>query len=368
MRRARLEDVVPVDADWRSSPSRRTTPMARSRRCAARSGRFGARRSSVPAERRRQRGALAAAFGADAIVSCALTVPVERTRDGRRVAANRAGSRSRRSAAVAHNWLVATFARTAIPGQGRRRLSRDEVVEARAQHRRERVVRDPQRVARTPGAAWTAMFELELRADSRSAAVMKALGLAADRSSPVPDSRAARRQRRLPSADRARGSWRTASPARAAASRPRCCSICAPERAAPKAKRAQRRGRRARARAGIATPVNAVYRAALDDIAHMPRAVGSTASGRARCWRRSRGRSGGARSSAAMRHPDVPKRSTAGTSCIACSGSIAGASTNCPRNGAPTIAREAGAYFARSLAASADGDVSLAQLLGHKAT
>ena len=40
---------------------------------------------------------LAAAFGADAVVACALTVPVDRDRDGHVDRATRAGSRSRRS-------------------------------------------------------------------------------------------------------------------------------------------------------------------------------------------------------------------------------------------------------------------------------
>jgi len=58
---------------------------------------------------------LAAAFGADRIVSCALTVPVERGADGRVVAAKRGGIALAPVGSVAHNWLVAAFERTTIP-------------------------------------------------------------------------------------------------------------------------------------------------------------------------------------------------------------------------------------------------------------
>ncbi len=58
---------------------------------------------------------LAAAFGADHIVSCALTVPVERGADGRIVAAKRGGIALAPVGSVAHNWLVAAFERTTIP-------------------------------------------------------------------------------------------------------------------------------------------------------------------------------------------------------------------------------------------------------------
>jgi 2-dehydropantoate 2-reductase len=58
---------------------------------------------------------LAAAFGADRIVSCALTVPVERAADGSVVAANRGGIALAPVGSVPHNWLVAAFERTTIP-------------------------------------------------------------------------------------------------------------------------------------------------------------------------------------------------------------------------------------------------------------
>ncbi|MBD5634586.1 MAG: ketopantoate reductase family protein, partial [Candidatus Eremiobacteraeota bacterium] len=58
---------------------------------------------------------LAAAFGADRIVSGALTVPLERLAGGEVVASNRGGIALAPVGEVAHNWLVAAFERTAIP-------------------------------------------------------------------------------------------------------------------------------------------------------------------------------------------------------------------------------------------------------------
>lgn len=52
---------------------------------------------------------LAAAFGADAIVACALTVPVDRDRDGHVAAAHRGGIAFAPVGAVSHNWLLAAF-------------------------------------------------------------------------------------------------------------------------------------------------------------------------------------------------------------------------------------------------------------------
>jgi 2-dehydropantoate 2-reductase len=52
---------------------------------------------------------LAAAFGADAIVACALTVPLDRDRDGRVAAAHRGGIAFAPVGAVSHNWLLAAF-------------------------------------------------------------------------------------------------------------------------------------------------------------------------------------------------------------------------------------------------------------------
>jgi 2-dehydropantoate 2-reductase len=58
---------------------------------------------------------LAAAFGADRVVSGALTIPVEREPGGAVVAANRGGLALAPVGSVAHNWLVAAFGRTHIP-------------------------------------------------------------------------------------------------------------------------------------------------------------------------------------------------------------------------------------------------------------
>ena len=58
---------------------------------------------------------LADAFGADRIVAGALTVPLERLPDGTIVAANRGGLALAPVGGVAHNWLLAALGRTPIP-------------------------------------------------------------------------------------------------------------------------------------------------------------------------------------------------------------------------------------------------------------
>ena len=58
---------------------------------------------------------LAGAFGADRIVAGALTVPLERLPDGAIVAANRGGLALAPVGGVAHNWLLAALGRTPIP-------------------------------------------------------------------------------------------------------------------------------------------------------------------------------------------------------------------------------------------------------------
>lgn len=58
---------------------------------------------------------LAAAFGADRIVACALTVPLDRTKDGRSIATSRGGIALAPVGSVSHNWLVAMFEQTGIP-------------------------------------------------------------------------------------------------------------------------------------------------------------------------------------------------------------------------------------------------------------
>ena len=58
---------------------------------------------------------LAAAFGADAIVSAALTVPVEKSRDGKVSASNRGGIALAPVGSQPHNWLVAAFESAQMP-------------------------------------------------------------------------------------------------------------------------------------------------------------------------------------------------------------------------------------------------------------
>jgi len=58
---------------------------------------------------------LAEAFGRDAIVAGAVTVPVRREADGRIVAAQRGGLALAPLGATAHNWLVAMLASTGVP-------------------------------------------------------------------------------------------------------------------------------------------------------------------------------------------------------------------------------------------------------------
>ena len=59
---------------------------------------------------------LATAFGADRVVACALTVPVEARRDGTPVAANGGGiAFAPVGSSSAHNWLLATFEAAGLP-------------------------------------------------------------------------------------------------------------------------------------------------------------------------------------------------------------------------------------------------------------
>ncbi len=58
---------------------------------------------------------LVAAFGADAVVAGALTVPVERDAAGKPAAANDGGIGLAPCGAVPHNWLIAGFEQTKLP-------------------------------------------------------------------------------------------------------------------------------------------------------------------------------------------------------------------------------------------------------------
>jgi 2-dehydropantoate 2-reductase len=120
---------------------------------------------------------LAAAFGADRIVSGALTIPVERTPGGTVVAANRGGLGLAPVGAVAHNWLMAAFGRTPIPvgavanfrAMKWSKLALNIIANASC------AILDvlPARLVQLDG-----MFDLELRAIREARAVMAALGLA----------------------------------------------------------------------------------------------------------------------------------------------------------------------------------------------
>ena len=119
---------------------------------------------------------LAAAFGADRIVACALTVPVERAGDGRVAAANRGGIAFAPVGSVAHNWLVAAFESTPIPvkvASDYRALKWSKLalnIVANASCAILNVL--PGRLVRMEGA-----FALEIRAIRETRAVMAALGL-----------------------------------------------------------------------------------------------------------------------------------------------------------------------------------------------
>jgi 2-dehydropantoate 2-reductase len=121
---------------------------------------------------------LAAAFGADQIVACALTVPVERSEDGSIVAAKRGGIALAPVGGVPHNWLVAAFERTPIPvkvASDYRALKWSKLalnVIANASCAILNVL--PERLVRMDD-----MFALEVRAIRETRTVMAALGLKA---------------------------------------------------------------------------------------------------------------------------------------------------------------------------------------------
>ena len=120
---------------------------------------------------------LAAAFGADRVVSCGLTVPLERDATGRVRAANRGGIALAPVGDVSHNWLVAAFEGTTIPvavATDYRSLKWSKLalnVVANASCAILGVL--PERMMRMDG-----MFELELRAMRETHAVMRAMGVA----------------------------------------------------------------------------------------------------------------------------------------------------------------------------------------------
>lgn len=120
---------------------------------------------------------LAEAFGADAVVACALTVPVDTDRDGKPLAANGGGIAFAPVGKNAHNWLLATFGATGLPviaAADYRSLKWSKLVlnvVANASCAILNVL--PERLVHS-GAA----FDLELRSIREVRAVMKALGIA----------------------------------------------------------------------------------------------------------------------------------------------------------------------------------------------
>ncbi len=119
---------------------------------------------------------LAEAFGADRIVACALTVPLERGADGRIAPAHRGGIALAPVGSLAHNWLVAAFEATPIPvkvASDYRALKWSKLalnIVANASCAILNVL--PERLVRMEGA-----FGLEVRAIRETRAVMAALGL-----------------------------------------------------------------------------------------------------------------------------------------------------------------------------------------------
>jgi len=119
---------------------------------------------------------LAEAFGADRIISCALTVPVERLPDGTIEATNRGGIALAPVGAISHNWLVAALERTSVPVRvttDYRALKWSKLalnIIANASCAILNVL--PERLVRLKG-----MFALEIRAIRETRAVMAAMGL-----------------------------------------------------------------------------------------------------------------------------------------------------------------------------------------------
>jgi 2-dehydropantoate 2-reductase len=110
-----LEDVVPVDADLAL-----VTVKAYDTRAAVETLRRALRDPSATTIVTPQNGVgneevLAAAFGADNIVSAALTVPVDLDASGKGVAAKGGGIAFAPVGNVSHNWILAAFGSTGLP-------------------------------------------------------------------------------------------------------------------------------------------------------------------------------------------------------------------------------------------------------------
>ncbi len=121
---------------------------------------------------------LAAAFGADHVVSAALTVPVDVDASGKGIAAKGGGIAFAPVGSNAHNWLLAAFGSTGLPTQAVAdyrslkwsKLALNVVANAAC------AILDvlPERLVRED-----AVFALEIRAIREVRATMKALGIAA---------------------------------------------------------------------------------------------------------------------------------------------------------------------------------------------
>jgi 2-dehydropantoate 2-reductase len=120
---------------------------------------------------------VAAAFGADAVVACALTVPIETDRDGKPLAANGGGVAFAPVGNNAHNWLLATFGATGLPvtaASDYRSLKWSKLVLNNIANASCAILNVlPERLIHSGDA-----FELELRAIREVRNVMRALGIA----------------------------------------------------------------------------------------------------------------------------------------------------------------------------------------------
>ncbi len=210
---------------------------------------------------------LAAAFGPDAIVSCALTIPVDRMRNGEVVATHAGGVALAPVGATPHNWLVAAFEQAEIPVKvlsDYRSMKWSKLclnMLANASCAILNVL--PERLVHMEH-----MFPLEVRALREVAAVMKALGIR-PMDLPAYPVRTLLGMVRLPSrlsrlvlANRIAGARGRKPP-----------SLLLDLRAGKgKTEVGVLNGAVAAAgqKTGVATPVNTVFARVLDDVAHMP--------------------------------------------------------------------------------------------------
>jgi 2-dehydropantoate 2-reductase len=210
---------------------------------------------------------LAAVFGADAIVSAALTVPVEKSRDGKVVASNHGGIALAPVGRQPHNWLVAAFESAHIPvkvtsdyrAMKWSKLSLNIIANASC------AILNvlPERLMQLEG-----MFGLEIRAIRETRDVMKALKLEAVDLPRYPV-RALQNAASLP-----RGIARMLLAGRIAGARGRKPPSLLLDLREAKGRTEVDVLNGAVAAAGrslgLAVPVNSVYARVLEDIAHMP--------------------------------------------------------------------------------------------------